>query len=187
MLFVEACWIEENSRLFRPPTMQMARPATRCVLECLASMAGPQPSRAAAAISVALFATHSSTGSTSSTGWSDSRRLLLFGGAGLASLGSLALLQAQAKQEPKAKTAPQHAKLPPTPSPPQLPTYTSAEVAQHRTPVDRVWVTFKDGVYDITDFIPMHPGGMSKIMMAAGGSIDPFWAMYQQHAEPAGQ
>lgn len=39
------------------------------------------------------------------------------------------------------------------------PIYTREEVAKHRTPQDRVWVTFKDGVYDITDFVEMHPGG----------------------------
>ncbi len=41
-------------------------------------------------------------------------------------------------------------------------------------------VTFKDGVYDVTDFIAAHPGGASKIMLAAGGSVEPFWALYQQ-------
>lgn len=35
----------------------------------------------------------------------------------------------------------------------KLPEYTADEVAQHKTPKDRVWVTYKDGVYDITDFI----------------------------------
>ena len=44
----------------------------------------------------------------------------------------------------------------------------------------RVWVTFKDGVYDITDFIPLHPGS-TKLLMAAGGSVEPFWAMYAVH------
>jgi sulfite oxidase len=34
-----------------------------------------------------------------------------------------------------------------------LPVFTAEEVAQHRTPKDRVWVTFKDGVYDVTDFV----------------------------------
>ena len=34
-----------------------------------------------------------------------------------------------------------------------LPEYTADEVYKHRTPKDRVWVTYKDGVYDITDFI----------------------------------
>lgn len=35
----------------------------------------------------------------------------------------------------------------------KLPEYTADQVAQHKTPKDRVWVTYKDGVYDITDFI----------------------------------
>jgi sulfite oxidase len=38
-------------------------------------------------------------------------------------------------------------------------------------------VTGQDGVYDITDFIASHPGGAAKIMMAAGGAVEPFWAM----------
>jgi cytochrome b involved in lipid metabolism len=32
-------------------------------------------------------------------------------------------------------------------------------------------VTYHGEVYDITEFIEAHPGGMQKIMMAAGGSI----------------
>ncbi len=35
----------------------------------------------------------------------------------------------------------------------------------------------EDGVYDITDFVAQHPGGASKIMLAAGGAVDPFWNM----------
>ncbi len=54
------------------------------------------------------------------------------------------------------------------------------EVAQHRGR-DSVWVTYKDGVYDVTDFAAMHPGGAARLMLAAGGAIDPFWAMYAQH------
>eukprot|EP00959_Pyramimonas_sp_CCMP1952_P156854 3280426-Pyramimonas_sp.AAC.1 len=38
----------------------------------------------------------------------------------------------------------------------------------------------KDSVYDITDFIIDHPGG-SRIMLAAGKAIDPFWRLYQMH------
>lgn len=34
-----------------------------------------------------------------------------------------------------------------------FPEYTADEVAKHKTPIDRVWVTYKDGVYDITDFV----------------------------------
>jgi sulfite oxidase len=44
-----------------------------------------------------------------------------------------------------------------------------------------IWVTYKDGVYDVTKFVEQHPGGAARLMLAAGGSIDPFWAMYQQH------
>lgn len=29
--------------------------------------------------------------------------------------------------------------------------------------------------------IDQHPGGGARIMLAAGGAIDPFWAMYAQH------
>ena len=50
-----------------------------------------------------------------------------------------------------------------------------------------IWVTYKDGVYDVTQFVEQHPGGLARIMLAAGGAIDPFWAMYQQHnTEQAG-
>lgn len=43
-----------------------------------------------------------------------------------------------------------------------------------------MWVTYGIGVYDITKFIPQHPGS-DKVMLAAGGAIDPFWLTYQQH------
>ena len=42
-------------------------------------------------------------------------------------------------------------------------------------------MSYQDGVYDITDFVKVHPGGAEKIMMAAGGAIDPFWEMYPFH------
>ena len=41
-------------------------------------------------------------------------------------------------------------------------------------------MTYKNGVYDITNFIPKHPGAKN-IMMAAGGSIEPFWSIYAVH------
>lgn len=62
----------------------------------------------------------------------------------------------------------------------ELPTYTQAEVSKHSTLDSRVWVTYKGGVYDITDFIADHPGG-SRILLAAGKSIEPFWRLYQLH------
>ena len=44
-----------------------------------------------------------------------------------------------------------------------------------------MWVTYLDGVYDITDFLNVHPGGSEKLMLAAGGAIEPFWEMYPFH------
>lgn len=63
-----------------------------------------------------------------------------------------------------------------------LPDFTMDEIRQHDTLENRVWVTYKDGVYDITDFIAMgnHPGG-DKIYMAAGGAVEPFWHLYAVH------
>jgi len=55
------------------------------------------------------------------------------------------------------------------------------EIAKHTTPETGIWVTYKDGVYNITDFVNDHPGGRDKIMLGAGKSIDPFWRIYQQH------
>ncbi|KAG7477434.1 hypothetical protein MATL_G00069530 [Megalops atlanticus] len=63
-----------------------------------------------------------------------------------------------------------------------FPIYTQEEVTKHRTLADGVWVTYKGGVYDITDFVAMHPGG-NKIMLAAGGALEPFWALYAVHGQ----
>jgi sulfite oxidase len=62
-----------------------------------------------------------------------------------------------------------------------LPEYSKEDVAKHKTKENRVWVTYKDGVYDVTEWIDQHPGGSVRVMMAAGGAIDPYWAMYAQH------
>jgi hypothetical protein len=35
-------------------------------------------------------------------------------------------------------------------------------------------VIYKNGVYDITEFVQGHPGG-NKILLAAGSTIEPFW------------
>jgi cytochrome b involved in lipid metabolism len=35
-------------------------------------------------------------------------------------------------------------------------------------------------VYDVTDFIKQHPGG-NKILLAAGGALEPFWSLYAVH------
>ena len=36
-------------------------------------------------------------------------------------------------------------------------------------------------MYDITEFVDSHPGGPAKISLAAGGALEPFWAMYAVH------
>jgi sulfite oxidase len=59
--------------------------------------------------------------------------------------------------------------------------FTMKEVSEHNSMEKGVWVTYKDGVYDVTDFIKQHPGGSERIMLAAGSSVDPFWTLYQQH------
>eukprot|EP00889_Picochlorum_renovo_P003723 jgi/Picre1/30753/NNA_006114.t1 len=64
---------------------------------------------------------------------------------------------------------------------PEMPTFSKEEVAKHKTKDTGIWVTYKDGVYDVTDWVDIHPGGASRLMLAAGGPIDPFWAMYAQH------
>ncbi|KAJ3123846.1 hypothetical protein HK098_001591 [Nowakowskiella sp. JEL0407] len=61
--------------------------------------------------------------------------------------------------------------------------YTLEEVSQHDSPEKGVWVTYRQGVYDITSFVEVHPGG-EKIMMAAGRSIEPFWLVFSIHQTP---
>ena len=38
-----------------------------------------------------------------------------------------------------------------------------------------IWVTYRDGVYDVTEFADMHPGGAKFIKQAAGGPVDGWW------------
>ncbi|KAG5873360.1 hypothetical protein JTB14_022963 [Gonioctena quinquepunctata] len=64
-----------------------------------------------------------------------------------------------------------------------LPLYTVDEIGKHTTIDTRIWVTYKEGVYDITDFVEGHPGG-NQILMAAGSSVEPFWLLYGIHKNP---
>ena len=66
-----------------------------------------------------------------------------------------------------------------------LPVYSKAEVAKHRTAESGIWVVFGGDVYDITSFVQNHPGGMEKIMTAAGGEVEPYWSLYRQHLQPS--
>lgn len=71
-----------------------------------------------------------------------------------------------------------------------LPDYTIEEIAcrngkqsSHgdRSSKPRTWATHKGGVYDITDFIDAHPGGATRIKLAAGASVDSFWKIFKVH------
>lgn len=52
---------------------------------------------------------------------------------------------------------------------------------KHKTSEQRIWVGYKDGVYDITDFVKKHPGGSEKVMLGAGANLEPFFAFYPFH------
>lgn len=96
--------------------------------------------------------------------------LLAVGGTGLLALGLWASntfpskLHAEASQPKDTKKA----------------LYTRGDVATHTSADTRVWVTYQDGVYDVTDFAGIHPGG-ERILLAAGKAIDPYWAVFAIH------
>ncbi|CAG0918713.1 unnamed protein product [Notodromas monacha] len=66
---------------------------------------------------------------------------------------------------------------------PGLPSYTMDQIREHDSSEKRIWMTYRQGVYDVTDFVNRHPGG-DNIMLAAGGATDPFWNLYAIHKEP---
>jgi len=62
--------------------------------------------------------------------------------------------------------------------------YSRDEVSNHKTKETGVWVIYGNNIYDITDFIEGHPGGSNKIILAAGGNLEPYWDMYAIHKKP---
>jgi len=64
----------------------------------------------------------------------------------------------------------------------ELPVLRLTDVAKHDGQSSKdIWMTYGGMVYDVTNFIPSHPGGSEKIMQAAGKSVEPFWNLYRQH------
>ncbi|KAH7324364.1 Oxidoreductase, molybdopterin-binding domain-containing protein [Stachybotrys elegans] len=61
-----------------------------------------------------------------------------------------------------------------------LPQYRLSEIRKHDANSDTPWVIHGNKVYDITDWIPGHPGGQV-ILRAAGGSIEPYWDIFTIH------
>ena len=54
------------------------------------------------------------------------------------------------------------------------------EIHEHNRKADHYWVFRGDRVYDITDWVPNHPGG-EVILRAVGGSIEPYWDIFTIH------
>lgn len=61
-----------------------------------------------------------------------------------------------------------------------LPFFRLAEVKEHGPKSERPWVTYKGKIYDITDWVPAHPGG-EVILRAAGSDIEPYWNIFAIH------
>ncbi|KHN95477.1 Oxidoreductase, molybdopterin-binding domain protein [Metarhizium album ARSEF 1941] len=85
-------------------------------------------------------------------------------------------------------SSPSSFKPQPAPSPdnspdnrdPDLPRFRIAEVRKHGADSEHPWVIHGNKVYDITDWVPAHPGGQV-ILRAAGGPIDPYWDIFTIH------
>ena len=54
------------------------------------------------------------------------------------------------------------------------------ELSAHGPCSPTPWILHQNRVYDITSFLPLHPGG-DIILRAAGGSIDPYWDIFSIH------
>ena len=61
--------------------------------------------------------------------------------------------------------------------------YRRADISSHNNLDSGIWVTYKNGVYDITSFLANHPGGRERLMLAAGKDLSEFWTIpaYRQH------
>ena len=64
----------------------------------------------------------------------------------------------------------------------KLPIYTADQVAENNGEDGApVWMSYGGVVYDVTNFIYNHPGGSERILLAAGGAVEPYWHLYCQH------
>ena len=60
----------------------------------------------------------------------------------------------------------------------KLPDYRRSEILKHRSPHVGVWVTYKHGVYDITEYIEAHPGMYSNIPFTVDIIVVSFYSKY---------
>ena len=64
----------------------------------------------------------------------------------------------------------------------EIPEYTAEEVAKNNGKDGKpVWMTYSGTVYNVTSFVRNHPGGMERILLAAGGPVEAHWHLYRQH------
>lgn len=73
-----------------------------------------------------------------------------------------------------------YAEAPPDSGDSNTPKIRLTEVHQHGRDAETKWVTKGTRVYDITDWIPGHPGG-EVILRAVGGAIDQYWNIFSIH------
>eukprot|EP01130_Rhizamoeba_saxonica_P017952 TRINITY_DN8850_c0_g1_i1.p1 TRINITY_DN8850_c0_g1~~TRINITY_DN8850_c0_g1_i1.p1 ORF type:complete len:508 (+),score=95.91 TRINITY_DN8850_c0_g1_i1:11-1534(+) len=59
--------------------------------------------------------------------------------------------------------------------------YSRSQVGEHDSLENGVWVTYKEGVYDVTEFVKLHKGGTEFLLGAAGGDIEAFWLYWNRH------
>lgn len=57
---------------------------------------------------------------------------------------------------------------------------TYEELSKHNCKETGIWVSFRGKVYDITEYIDLHPGG-KEILLAAGSDVSAFWSIYAFH------
>lgn len=60
-------------------------------------------------------------------------------------------------------------------------TYTAAQVAAHNTQAS-AWIILNNKVYDITAYLPSHPGGVNAILAYAGGNATAAFSGHSQNA-----
>jgi len=78
-------------------------------------------------------------------------------------------------------TSPVHAEAPPKEDDdPKTRQIRLSEVQQHGRNAETKWITKGIRVYDITEWIPGHPGG-EVILRAVGGAIDQYWNIFTIH------
>lgn len=55
------------------------------------------------------------------------------------------------------------------------------EIMKHNNIKNGVWVTYKNKVYDVSNFLEIHPGGKENLLKAAGEDVETYWKKYPQH------